>query len=99
MLSTPTGDRSSWAVTARNRACSSAAAASSAFASLEPGVGLGEGVGVLPLLLEHLHPLGVVAGDLGEADVLARPRRAIAVIVTCAQNRLPSLRTRQPSSW
>ena len=33
MLRTPTGDRSSWAVTARNRAWSSAAASSSAFAS------------------------------------------------------------------
>ncbi len=38
--------------------------------SLEPLVGLGQGVGVLALLLEQLHPLGVVAGDLREADVL-----------------------------
>ena len=38
---------------------------------LEPRVGLGQGVGVLPALLEHPHPLGVVTGHLGEADVVA----------------------------
>ena len=41
--------------------------------------------------------LGQVAGDLAEADQLAASLRS-AVITTFAQNRVPSLRRRQPSS-
>jgi hypothetical protein len=41
---------------------------------------------------------GHVAGDLGEADQLARFGQWMASITTCAQKREPSLRTRQPSA-
>ena len=51
----------------------------------------------LPQLLLGLLPLGQVAGDLDEAPRLP-PSSRRAVMTTLAQNREPSLRTRQPSS-
>ena len=45
----------------------------------------------------HLAPLGEIAGHLGEADERTVSSR-MASMMTVAQKRVPSLRTRQPSA-
>ena len=80
---TPTGERSSWAVTARKCAWSSAACSSRALASSS----------------RALASRRSVMSRVTLAKPTSSPSSSrTAVIVTCAQNAVPSLRTRHPSS-
>ena len=92
------GDRSSWAVTARNRACSSAASASSVLACSSRVLASARASAYCPRCSS------TCIRSVWSRVTLAKPMwwpssSVILVMVTNAQNRLPSLRTRHPSSW